>query len=102
MRFVAAALIAVALTGAASAQSVETVEVEFRASDLTQVERLDALRDRIRLAAVDVCDARSVRTLTEQRAARACVEEARRNGEAQLTMAVARVNGVIEIAAEVR
>ena len=36
MRFVAAALIAVALTGAASAQSVETVEIAFRPSDLSK------------------------------------------------------------------
>ena len=102
MRFVAAALIAAALTGAASAQSVETVEIEFRASDLTQVERLDALRERIRLAAIDVCDARNARTLTEQRAARECVAEARRTGESQLRIAVARANGVVEMAAEVR
>ena len=102
MRFIAAALIAAALTGAASAQSVETVEIEFRPSDLTSVERLDALRDRIRLAALDVCDARSARTLTEQRMARDCVAEARRASESQLNIAVARVNGVIEMAAEVR
>lgn len=102
MRFVAAALIAVALTGAASAQSVETVEIEFRASDLTQVERLDALRDRIRLAAIEVCNAHTVRTLADQRDVRACVEDAIRNSESQLTMAVARANGVVEMAAEVR
>ncbi|WP_292983470.1 MULTISPECIES: UrcA family protein [unclassified Oceanicaulis] len=102
MRFVAAALIAVALTGAASAQSVETVEIAFRPSDLSNVERLDALRDRIRLAALNVCDARSARTLAEQRAARECVAEARRASEAQLNIAVARVNGVVEVAAVVR
>ncbi len=102
MRFVAAALIAVALTGAASAQSAETVEIEFRPSELTNVERLDALRERIRLAAIAVCDARNTRSLTEQRLARECVAEARRTGESQLNIAVARANGVIEMAAEVR
>lgn len=102
MRIFAAALIAAALTGAASAQVTETVEIDFRPSDLTNVERLDALRDRIRLAAVDVCDAHAARSLAEQRVARACVAEARRAGEAQLNIAVARVNGVIEVAAEVR
>lgn len=102
MRMFAAALIAVALTGAASAQVTETVEIDFRPSDLTNVERLDTLRDRIRLAAMDVCDARSARSLAEKRVARACVAEARRAGEAQLNIAVARVNGVIEVAAEVR
>ena len=103
MRIIAAAaLIAAALSGAASAQTAETVEVGFRPSELTNVEQLDALRDRIRLAAVDVCDAHSARSLAEQRVARACVAEARRNAEAQLNIAVARVNGVIEMAAEVR
>ncbi len=102
MRFVAAALIAAALTGAASAQSVETVEIEFRPSDLTNVERLDTLRERIRLAARDVCDVQTARSLSEHRAARECVAEARRVGESQLNIAVARANGVIEMAAEVR
>jgi UrcA family protein len=49
-----------------------------------------------------VCDARSARTLAEQRAARECVAEARRASEAQLNIAVARVNGVVEVAAVVR
>lgn len=102
MRIIAAALIAAALSGAASAQSVETVEIVVRPSDLTSVERLDALRNRIRLAALDVCDAHSARSLAEQRVARECVAEARRSSESQLNIALARANGVIEVAAEVR
>lgn len=104
MRFIAAALIAAAsLSGAASASEIsKSVEIGFRASDLTNVERLDSLRERIRIAALNVCDVYEARTLAERRIARECMIEAQRQGESQLNLAVARVNGVIEMAAEVR
>ncbi|WP_286800590.1 UrcA family protein [Oceanicaulis sp. UBA2681] len=104
MRLIAAALIAAAsLTGAASAsETSKSVEIGFRASDLTNVERLETLRDRIRSAALNVCEVYEARTLSERRIARECMIEAQRQGESQLTIAVARVNGVIEMAAEVR
>lgn len=104
MRFIAVALIAAAaLTGAASAtETTKSVEIDFRASDLTNVESLETLRERIRSAAVTVCDVYEARTLTERRMARDCMIEAQRHGESQLNIAVARVNGVIEMAAEVR
>ncbi|WP_439635444.1 UrcA family protein [Oceanicaulis sp.] len=104
MRFIAVALIAAAaLTGAASAtETSKSVEIDFRASDLTNVERLDSLRARIRSAALDVCDVYAARSLAERRMARECMIEAQRQGESQLNIAVARANGVIEVAAEVR
>jgi UrcA family protein len=86
MRFIAVALIAAAaLTGAASAtETSKSVEIDFRASDLTNVERLDTLRARIRSAALNVCEVYAARTLAERRIARECMIEAQRQGESQL------------------
>ena len=104
MRLFASALLAIAaLSGAASAsESSKSVVISYSASELTEVQGLNALRARINTAAIRVCELRSSRSLQERVEARRCVEEARANAEAQLTTAVARVNGAVEVTATVR
>lgn len=101
MRTILAAAFAVAaLSGAASAvETTKTVEVAFSARDLSEPARLDALRARIHRAAERACGAHLAHTFDERRAAAACAVEARQRAEAQLSQAVARVNGLIEVAA---
>lgn len=105
MRLFATALIAVAtLSGAASASEATTksLVISYSASELTEVQSLNALRARINTAAIRVCDVRTSRSLRERAEARRCVAEARANAEAQLTTAMARVNGAVEVTATVR
>ena len=98
--FIAAAFAVAALSGAASAvETTKTIEVALSARDLSEPARLDALRARIQRAAERACDVNMAHTLAERRAAAACVAEARQRGEAQLSQAVARLNGLIEVAA---
>ena len=89
--------------------SSDNFETDFDALELLNGKRYDFLRTPTRRETDDYADGGPVtgydmmaRTLAEQRAARECVAEARRASEAQLNIAVARVNGVVEVAAVVR
>lgn len=97
MRVLSALFAAVALTGAASADT-QSVEIPYFASDLKEPARVEILRREITRAASRVCDLRDARTAFERREALECTREAEARANDQLDRAVADAEGVIIVA----